>query len=208
MDGPVLLVGRGGRRIRGTPRDTGAASDAFRRVGDRVARAARSRFGAPGRLPNCSTDWRSCSWSTANKDRRVAIAMEHALQAILDSLPPRRRRSKLEPYAALIRALRGRGRSYREIVTILRERCGLRVAVHTVYHFVRARAQKHAAPRPPRRRRPGLCDVRQRRRRRPHRSHPAGPRRCGHASRPSSGARRRRPRSRKRSSTTSTSPCS
>jgi hypothetical protein len=77
--------------------------------------------------------------------------MENALQAILDSLPPRRRRSKLEPYAALIRALRARGRSYREIVTILRERCGLRVATHTVYHFVRARAQKKGAPRPPRR---------------------------------------------------------
>ena len=77
--------------------------------------------------------------------------MENTLYAILDSLPPRRRRSKLEPYAALIRALRTRGRSYREIVTILRERCGLRVAVHTVYHFVRARAQKPGAKRPSRR---------------------------------------------------------
>jgi hypothetical protein len=77
--------------------------------------------------------------------------MEIALKAILDSLPPRRRRSKLEPYAALIRALRARGRSYREIVTILRERCGLRVAMHTVYHFVRARAQKEGARRSPRR---------------------------------------------------------
>jgi hypothetical protein len=80
-----------------------------------------------------------------------ADRMENALQAILDSLPPPRRRSKLEPYAALIRALRARGRSYREIVTILRERCGLRVATHTVYHFVRARAQKNGARRPPRR---------------------------------------------------------
>jgi hypothetical protein len=76
--------------------------------------------------------------------------MEKAHQAILDSLPPQGRRSKLEPYAALIRALRARGRSYREIVVILRERCGLRVAMHTVYHFVRA--QKNGAPRPPRRR--------------------------------------------------------
>jgi hypothetical protein len=79
--------------------------------------------------------------------------MEKALQAVLDSLPPRRGRSKLEPYATLIRALRARGRSYREIATIIRERCGLRVAVHTVYHFVRARAQKNgtrpAARRPP-----------------------------------------------------------
>jgi hypothetical protein len=74
-----------------------------------------------------------------------------AHQAILDSLPPRRRRSKLEPYAALIRALRARGRSYREIVTILRERCGLHVATHTLFHFVRARAQ-HAGNLRPRRR--------------------------------------------------------
>jgi len=79
--------------------------------------------------------------------------MENALQAILDSLPPQRRRSKLEPHAALIRTLRARGRSYREIVTILRERCGLRVAMHTVYHFVRARAQKKGA-RPSLRRQP------------------------------------------------------
>jgi hypothetical protein len=75
--------------------------------------------------------------------------MENAPQAILDSLPPQQRRSKLEPYAALIRALRARGRSYREIVTILRDRCGLHVAVHTVYHFVRARAQRPGGRRPP-----------------------------------------------------------
>jgi hypothetical protein len=81
--------------------------------------------------------------------------MEKALQAVLDSLPPRRR-SKLEPYAALIRALRARGRSYREIVTILRDRCGLRVATHTVYHFVRMRAQKTSAKGPPRRQPSGL----------------------------------------------------
>jgi hypothetical protein len=77
--------------------------------------------------------------------------MENAHRAILDSLPPRRRRSKLEPYAALIRALRARGRSYREIVMILHERCGLRVATHTLYHFVRARAQERDARRSPRR---------------------------------------------------------
>jgi hypothetical protein len=77
--------------------------------------------------------------------------MEKAIQAVLDSLPPPRRRSKLEPYAALIRALRTRGRSYREIVTILRERCGLHVAMHTVYHFVRARGAKNGARHPPRR---------------------------------------------------------
>ena len=87
-------------------------------------------------------------------------AMKNAMhQAICDdSLPPRRRRSKLEPYAALIRALRARGRSYREIVTILRDRCGLQVATHTVFHFVRARAQQTGGPRP--RRRPLPAGVR------------------------------------------------
>jgi hypothetical protein len=73
--------------------------------------------------------------------------MDHALDAILKSLPPPRRRSKLEPYAALIRALRDRGRSYREIVAILRERCGLSVGVHAVYRFVQRRAQRHTARR-------------------------------------------------------------
>jgi hypothetical protein len=66
-------------------------------------------------------------------------------RAILASLPPPRRRSKLDPYASLIRALRVGGRSYREIVAILRERCGLRVALHTLYHFVRAQEQKKGA---------------------------------------------------------------
>jgi hypothetical protein len=81
----------------------------------------------------------------------MTFAMENAHQAILDSLPPRRRRSKLEPYVALVRALRARGRSYREIVTILRDGCGLHVALHTVYHFVRAQEQKKSARRRPRR---------------------------------------------------------
>jgi len=65
--------------------------------------------------------------------------MESAHRAILENLPPRPRRSKLDPYAALIRALRARGRSYREIVGILQTRCGLSVGTHTLYHFVRTR---------------------------------------------------------------------
>jgi hypothetical protein len=73
--------------------------------------------------------------------------MDKAHRAILDSLPPPRRRSKLEPYTALIRALRARGRSYRDIVTILRNRCGLRVAVHTVHSFVHSGSLKPAKPR-------------------------------------------------------------
>jgi hypothetical protein len=74
--------------------------------------------------------------------------MDESIRAILDTLPPMGRRSKLEPYAALIHELRKRGRSYRDIVTILRERCGVHAGLHTVYHFVRVRAQNtQSAPR-------------------------------------------------------------
>jgi IS30 family transposase len=57
-------------------------------------------------------------------------------------LPPKPARSKLEPYAELIEELRKRDRSYREIAGILAERCGVPVAIHTVYNFVRVRAEK------------------------------------------------------------------
>jgi hypothetical protein len=67
-------------------------------------------------------------------------AMDDAFQAILDSLPPKPPRSKLEPYAELIQELRKRGRSYREIAGILANRCGLNAGTHTVYNFVRVRA--------------------------------------------------------------------
>ena len=67
-------------------------------------------------------------------------AMNETFKAILDSLPPKQPRSKLEPYTELIQELRKRGRSYREIAGILAERCGLRVGMHTVYNFVRVRA--------------------------------------------------------------------
>ena len=67
-------------------------------------------------------------------------AMNETFQAILDSLPPKEPRSKLEPYAELIQELRKRGRSYREIANILAERCGIRVGTHTVYSFVQVRA--------------------------------------------------------------------
>lgn len=66
-------------------------------------------------------------------------AMNETFKAILDSLPPKQPRSKLEPYTELIQELRKRGRSYREIARILAERCGVRVGIHTVYNFARVR---------------------------------------------------------------------
>jgi IS30 family transposase len=73
------------------------------------------------------------------------------LRAILEKLPPKRGRSKLEPYAALIRELRVRKRSYRQIREILRDRCDLRVGLHTLFHFIRKRELQKASPKRTRR---------------------------------------------------------
>ena len=69
----------------------------------------------------------------------MASEMDKSLLAILDSLQTKQSRSKLEPYRDFIRELRRRGRSYQEITNILRDRCGVTTAVHTVYNFVRVR---------------------------------------------------------------------
>jgi hypothetical protein len=83
--------------------------------------------------------------------------MDETLRAVLATLPPKRGASKLDPYEALIRELRRRRHTYREIVAILHDRCDLHVGLHTVYHFVRGRAQK--TPPAPRERQPRAHDV-------------------------------------------------
>ena len=68
------------------------------------------------------------------------------MQAILDRLPPKPPRSKLEPHAELIQELRRRGRSYREISGILTDCCGVSAGAHTVYNFGRTRTSKGTEP--------------------------------------------------------------
>jgi hypothetical protein len=63
---------------------------------------------------------------------------DNPFKAIIDTLPQKPARSRLEPYAELIRELRGRGRTYREIARILSERCGFQTSRSTVSDFVRA----------------------------------------------------------------------
>jgi ppGpp synthetase/RelA/SpoT-type nucleotidyltranferase len=63
-------------------------------------------------------------------------------QHILDTLPPKSPRSRLEPYGSLIDKLRRRGRTYREIVDILATECGLRVSVSTLHDFIRSRSMQ------------------------------------------------------------------
>ncbi len=58
----------------------------------------------------------------------------------IDNLPEKPPRSKLEPHRELIRELRRRGRTYREVASIFRERLGLDVAPSTIHSFVKVRA--------------------------------------------------------------------
>jgi len=67
--------------------------------------------------------------------------MEPALQTILASVPEKSFRSKLEPHRELIRELRRKGRTYRDIARIFRERFNLSVTPSTIHSFVKVRAK-------------------------------------------------------------------
>jgi hypothetical protein len=67
--------------------------------------------------------------------------MDPTLISLLDSIPQKPPRSKLETHRELIRQLRRKGCTYRDIVRILRERVGLDVAVSTIHSFVKVRAK-------------------------------------------------------------------
>ena len=63
------------------------------------------------------------------------------LLADFSDLPPKPPRSKLEPHRELIRELRRKGRTYREVSRLFAERLGLRVAPSTLHSFVKVRAR-------------------------------------------------------------------
>lgn len=67
--------------------------------------------------------------------------MDPTLLSLLDSIPQKPPRSKLETHRELIRQLRRKGCAYRDIVRILRERVGLDVAVSTIHSFIKVRAK-------------------------------------------------------------------
>lgn len=58
-------------------------------------------------------------------------------------------RSKLEPYAELIRGLRQRRWTNQKIAQLLRDEFGVIVAANTVFAFVKVRARKREVPAPP-----------------------------------------------------------
>jgi hypothetical protein len=67
---------------------------------------------------------------------------DELFKAIVDSLPEKRPRSRLEPYAQLIDQLRKLGRTYREIERILSEKCGIHAPRCTINDFVRQRSRR------------------------------------------------------------------
>jgi hypothetical protein len=67
--------------------------------------------------------------------------MESALQTILESLPEKPPRSKLEPHRELIRELHRKGWTYREVARLFHERLGFYVAPSTLHSFVKVRAK-------------------------------------------------------------------
>jgi len=72
--------------------------------------------------------------------------MDTKFKEILDGLPEKPPRSRLEPYRKLIEELRRRGRTYRDIAAILGEKCRVQVTASGVHDFVRTRSRvKRAA---------------------------------------------------------------
>jgi hypothetical protein len=69
--------------------------------------------------------------------------MDDKFKAILESIPKKRERSKIEPYTELIEQLRRRGHTYREITRILAEKCNLIVVSSTLVRFVAARSKEN-----------------------------------------------------------------
>jgi len=73
--------------------------------------------------------------------------MNDRLKAILEELPEKPPRSRLEPYKELIEELRRRGRTYKDIAALFSEKFSIRVTAAGVHDFVRRRRPATTKPR-------------------------------------------------------------
>ena len=64
------------------------------------------------------------------------------LRALLDRMPEKPPRSKLEPHVEVIRQLRRKGRTYQEIAGFFAEHLGITVAASTIHAFIKVRARQ------------------------------------------------------------------
>jgi IS30 family transposase len=68
--------------------------------------------------------------------------MDDKVHEILDNLPPKPPRSRLDPHFELIDEMRRRGRTYKEIARVLAETCQVKSSPSNIYYFVRLRARE------------------------------------------------------------------
>jgi hypothetical protein len=68
--------------------------------------------------------------------------MDERLRALLDQIPAKAPRSKLEPHLEVIRELRRKGRTYQEIAQFFGEHLNVTVAASTIHAFVQVRARR------------------------------------------------------------------
>ena len=69
--------------------------------------------------------------------------MDERIRKLLDNIPERQPRSRLEPHIDVIRELRRKGRTYREVARLsvfFKEHLKIPVAPSTLYEFVKSRA--------------------------------------------------------------------
>jgi hypothetical protein len=64
-----------------------------------------------------------------------------SFETILNSLPEKPARSRLDPYGDLISELLNRRYTYRDVARILLEKCGVHISISTIHYFVRTRSQ-------------------------------------------------------------------
>jgi hypothetical protein len=68
--------------------------------------------------------------------------MDEKIRALLDQIPEKPPRSKLEPHLEVIRELRRKGRTYQEIAQFFGEHLNVTVAASTIHAFVHVRARR------------------------------------------------------------------
>jgi hypothetical protein len=73
--------------------------------------------------------------------------MDYKVNEILDRLPPKPPRSRLDAHATLIEEMRRRGRTFAEIARVLAEECHLSTSPSNIHHFMKLRARKANLPR-------------------------------------------------------------
>jgi intein-encoded DNA endonuclease-like protein len=66
--------------------------------------------------------------------------MDERIRKLLDNIPERQPKSRLEPHIDVIRELRRKRRSYTEIAKFFKEQLNIPVAPSTIFEFVKSRA--------------------------------------------------------------------